>query len=125
VLFTDNRRSTSAGGSGTNQSYFIPNPKTMRKEFLRKKMKFLPALLLLLCTNMSVVLAKNERAPVQITVSGTVRSNDDNSALPGVNVLVKGTTVGVTTDASGLYTIQCDENSTLVFSFIGYKTHRR
>lgn len=85
-------------------------------------MKFLPVLLLLLYGNTAVVLAKNDNASAAITVTGTVRSSDDNSPLPGVNVLVKGTTIGVTTDAQGVYTIQSDENSTLVFSFIGYKT---
>jgi TonB-linked SusC/RagA family outer membrane protein len=51
-------------------------------------------------------------------VSGTVR-DAENQALPGVSVVVKGTTSGVTTDASGAYTIQAPDNATLVFSLTG------
>jgi TonB-linked SusC/RagA family outer membrane protein len=41
-------------------------------------------------------------------------------ALEGVNVLVKGTTQGSTTDGSGKYAVAAGENATLVFSFVGY-----
>jgi hypothetical protein len=58
----------------------------------------------------------------ELTVSGTVRS-DAGEALPGVNVLIKGTTIGTTTDAEGRYSITVPDGSTiLVFSFIGYVT---
>jgi TonB-linked SusC/RagA family outer membrane protein len=54
------------------------------------------------------------------TVSGQV-TEEKGEPLPGVNVLIKGTTIGTTTDASGNYTLEVpDENSVLVFSFIGY-----
>lgn len=43
-------------------------------------------------------------------------------SLPGVSVVVKGTTTGVTTDNSGNYSLNVPENSTLQFSFIGMKT---
>lgn len=57
----------------------------------------------------------------RITVSGTVTSADDGSALPGVSVVIKGTTRGTTTDADGKYAIEVpDGEATLVFSFIGY-----
>lgn len=56
------------------------------------------------------------------TVTGTV-TDDAGQIVPGVNVLEKGTTNGTTTDAAGKYSITVqDENSVLVFSFIGYKT---
>lgn len=54
------------------------------------------------------------------TVTGTVRAAADNSPLPGVNVLVKGTANGTTTDADGAYNIQTPGGATLVFSFIGF-----
>jgi TonB-linked SusC/RagA family outer membrane protein len=55
-----------------------------------------------------------------ITVSGTI-VDEKGDALPGANVLVKGTTVGTTSDAAGAYTLNIsDANATLVFSFIGY-----
>jgi len=57
----------------------------------------------------------------EIEVSGKVTAADDNSSLPGVNVVVKGTSTGTTTDADGNYSIRVpDASSTLVFSFIGY-----
>lgn len=56
------------------------------------------------------------------TVSGKVTAQEDNSALPGVNITVKGTTTGTVTDASGSYSLTAPDNATLVFSFIGYTT---
>lgn len=59
----------------------------------------------------------------EIQVRGKVTSADDNSTLPGVSIVVKGTTTGTTTDADGVYSINVpNENSVLVFSFIGYTT---
>lgn len=56
------------------------------------------------------------------TITGKVSSSSDGATLPGVSVLVKGTTTGTTTDADGKYSIAAQGNSTLVFSYIGYKT---
>lgn len=57
------------------------------------------------------------------TVSGTVTSAEDGSALPGVNVLLKGTNTGVVTDANGKYNILVNSSAqTVVFSFIGLST---
>jgi TonB-linked SusC/RagA family outer membrane protein len=56
-----------------------------------------------------------------LTVTGTVTASEDGSALPGVSVSIKGTTLGTTTDADGKYTIQVpDGDAILVFSFIGF-----
>ena len=56
-------------------------------------------------------------------VSGTVTSSDDNTAIPGANILIKGTTIGTTTDAEGKFTISVESNSTVLqISFIGYAT---
>jgi TonB-linked SusC/RagA family outer membrane protein len=61
-----------------------------------------------------------ERAFVEVTVTGMV-SDEKGIALPGVNILVKGTTAGTTTNSEGKYTIAVpDENAILVFSFIGF-----
>lgn len=57
----------------------------------------------------------------QSQISGVVADSVSGDPLPGVNVLVKGTTTGVTTDLDGKYTIDAASNSTLVFSFIGYE----
>lgn len=54
-------------------------------------------------------------------VTGTVTSADDNSPMPGVNVVVQGKTTGTITDASGNFSITVPGNdAVLVFSFIGY-----
>lgn len=54
-------------------------------------------------------------------VSGVVK--DGNDPLPGVNILIKGTTNGTVTDADGKYTIEVSSpEAVLVFSFVGYGT---
>lgn len=54
-------------------------------------------------------------------ISGKVTSVDDGSPLPGVNVVVKGTTVGAVTDSDGNFRLAVNAaNPVLVFSFIGY-----
>ncbi|MBS1487291.1 MAG: SusC/RagA family TonB-linked outer membrane protein [Bacteroidetes bacterium] len=56
-------------------------------------------------------------------VTGKLTSKDDGSALPGVNVILKGTTSGTVTDADGSYRISVPSGTaTLIFSFIGYAT---
>ena len=56
-------------------------------------------------------------------VSGTVTSSEDNATIPGVNILIKGTTIGTTTDADGKFTLNVESNSTVLqVSFIGYST---
>lgn len=55
------------------------------------------------------------------TVSGTV-SDDSGTPLPGVNVVVKGTSNGTSTDFDGNYTINVGSSATLVFSSLGYQT---
>ena len=59
----------------------------------------------------------------QLLIKGTVTSADDQSPLPGVNVLVKGTTKGTMTDINGKYQLKnVDDTATLVFSAVGYAT---
>ncbi len=56
-------------------------------------------------------------------VSGYVFSSDDGEALPGVNVVVQGTTVGTSTNIDGYFQLNApDENDILVFSYLGYQT---
>ncbi|MFZ6010223.1 MAG: SusC/RagA family TonB-linked outer membrane protein [Bacteroidota bacterium] len=57
------------------------------------------------------------------TVTGTVTSTEDGTPLPGVNVVLKGTTVGTTTDADGKFSLSVQgTGGSLVFSFIGLQT---
>lgn len=78
-------------------------------------MKKFTIIILFLFLGMQLVFAQGKR------ISGVVTSSEDGSTLPGVTVLVKGTTNGVTTDINGAYNITAPNNeSVLVFSFIGY-----
>jgi TonB-linked SusC/RagA family outer membrane protein len=72
-----------------------------------------PVVLLFVCLS-GAVWAQNR------TINGKVTSSDDGSALPGVNILEKGTTNGTVTDANGAYSITVGSNSALIFSFVGY-----
>ena len=59
----------------------------------------------------------------QKTVTGTVTSEADGGALPGVNVIVKGTSNGASTDFDGNYSINVSgDDAVLSFSYIGYTT---
>lgn len=59
----------------------------------------------------------------QETVKGNVTDASDGSPLPGVNVLVKGTTIGTATDAKGNYILNVPESAdTLIYSYIGYNS---
>lgn len=59
----------------------------------------------------------------QSTIRGTVKDLENNSALPGVNVLVKGSTTGTVTDVDGNYNLTVPSGATtLVFSSVGYET---
>ena len=55
----------------------------------------------------------------QDTVSGVV-SDTDGMPLPGATVVVQGTSIGVTTDFDGNYSISASEGDVLVFSYVGY-----
>ncbi|MCF8380100.1 MAG: TonB-dependent receptor [Bacteroidales bacterium] len=60
-----------------------------------------------------------------ITITGTVASESDNQPLPGVNVVIKGTSTGVITDLEGKYSINvASPDAVLEFSAIGYLTER-
>jgi TonB-linked SusC/RagA family outer membrane protein len=54
-------------------------------------------------------------------IEGTVKTSK-GASLPGSTVLIKGTTVGVTTDGNGRFLIPAQQNDILVVSFIGYET---
>ena len=56
-----------------------------------------------------------------IQVRGRVTSAENNTGLPGVNIIVKGTNTGAITDVDGYYSIEVpDQNAVLVFSSIGF-----
>lgn len=53
-------------------------------------------------------------------VSGVVEDSKTNETLPGVNIMVKGTTNGTITNFEGYYQLSVNKGETLVFSFVGY-----
>ncbi len=56
-------------------------------------------------------------------ITGTVLSSDDDRPIPGVSVLLKGTTLGTVTDLDGFYQLDVpDDAETLIFSFVGMKS---
>lgn len=58
-----------------------------------------------------------------ITVTGTVTESIAGDPMPGVNIIIQGTSTGTITDVEGNYTILADDpNAVLVFSFVGYLT---
>ena len=62
-------------------------------------------------------------ALAQKTITGKVTDAKDGLTIPGVNVVVKGTTTGTTTGSNGEYSLKVAANAqTLIFSFVGYVT---
>jgi len=65
-------------------------------------------------------IAQDSQQPFVVT--GTVSSSESDETLPGVNVLIKGTTSGTATDIDGKFSITVpSQNAILVFSFIGFQ----
>lgn len=61
--------------------------------------------------------------PMDITIRGRVTDTESGSPVPGVNVVIKGTTTGTTSDADGNYRIAVpNESAVLVFSFVGFQS---
>ena len=56
-----------------------------------------------------------------ITVKGKITDGQTGEELPGVNVVIKGTTNGTTTQIDGSYQIEVQTDAVLTYSFIGYK----
>lgn len=56
------------------------------------------------------------------SVSGRVTSASEAGGLPGVNIVVKGTSRGAITDAEGRFSVEAQPNDIIVFSFVGYNT---
>ncbi|WP_299668034.1 TonB-dependent receptor [uncultured Polaribacter sp.] len=81
---------------------------------MKVKLKLL--LLLMLFSTITMLHAQ------EINIKGIVTSADDNSPLPGVSILVKGTTKGTSTDFDGGYAINVNKGDVLEFMYVGMKT---
>src|SRR5690606_40917772 len=58
----------------------------------------------------------------QITVQGVVVEATTQDPLPGVSIVIKGTTSGTATDFDGNYSLEANTGDVLVFSYIGFRT---
>lgn len=56
-----------------------------------------------------------------LNVTGVVKDATTGEVLPGVSIIIKGTTLGTETDFDGLYSIKVDKGATLVFNYLGYQ----
>ncbi len=88
-------------------------------------LKTIALLLIALTVNFTVVNASSlnntETAAQKFKVSGTIISSEDNQPLPGVNIIVEGTTIGTTSDVNGKYSLEVENpNVNLVFSYVGF-----
>ncbi len=86
----------------------------MKRGFLHKKLPLAGLLVFLLLTS---AMAQAQK----ITLSGVVK-DATGAGMPGVSILIKGSSLGTSTDASGNFNLQASANDVLVFSFIGYVT---
>ncbi|MDD4459957.1 MAG: SusC/RagA family TonB-linked outer membrane protein, partial [Proteiniphilum sp.] len=69
-------------------------------------------------------LQQSTQQPNRIPVTGKVTDAYNDEPIPGVNVVISGTTLGTTTDIDGIYELMVNEGDTLTFSFIGYVTQK-
>lgn len=69
---------------------------------------------------LALMLIFSEGHAQERTLTGKVISSDDNSAVPGASVLVKGTSTGTVTNADGVFNLRVSEGTVLQFSYIGY-----
>ena len=76
---------------------------------------FVFLVLMLSALSLGEVMAQGSRL-----VTGQVLAASDRSPIPGVNVIVKGTTRGTITDMNGNYNVEVSDSDALVFSFIGF-----
>ncbi|MBC9796389.1 SusC/RagA family TonB-linked outer membrane protein [Sinomicrobium weinanense] len=88
----------------------------MTKNYCFKPSGIIQFCLLLLCSSFVIVPTQAQDR----TVRGQVTAADDGFPLPGVSIVVVGTTLGTTTDFDGNYEISVPDRAELKFSYIGY-----
>lgn len=70
-----------------------------------------------------ILLGFTQASHAQETINGQVIDSQTEEPLPGVNVVVQGTTSGTSTDSEGLFELSVpSQNETIIFSYIGYQT---
>ncbi len=79
-----------------------------------------PLMLAVLTIAVMVISQVGVLAQDESLVKGTITASADNEPIPGVNIVIKGTTTGTTTDVNGEFAISAAPSDVLVISFIGY-----
>ena len=85
---------------------------TFKMRIIRKNLKVFLFLVAVLITTAGYAQLK--------TITGKVTDAGNGETLPGVSVVVKGTTIGTATNFDGEFTLNVETNQTLIFSFVGY-----
>jgi TonB-linked SusC/RagA family outer membrane protein len=92
------------------------------KQLFKKLITHFFSGMIIQCVVLASVFASGAIQQQQITVTGKITSSDDGTPLPGVSVVLKGTSRGTTSDANGDYALEvADGTAVLIFSFIGYE----
>ncbi len=105
---------------GCNYSISTQNVYAMKKTLLKATGTWWVLLVLIVFGVQEAALGQNNQ---EVTIHGVVRSQEDGTTLPGVNVLLKGTTRGTVTDIDGQYSLNVPATGgTLVYTFIGFVT---
>ncbi len=111
-----------------NPHFFKKKKSTFRIKIPKPKVKIISLFFVVFCCFANFTFAsnivrdyKNKKELQEILISGIV--SGPNGPIPGVNILVKGTTVGTQTDFDGNYSIRVqDNNAVLIFSYVGFTT---
>ena len=112
-------KSTNLQFKKTKKGGFVISPKKIAKEELFSN--DVPVELQT-SAKMETVMPENTTPEnVQTVVTGKVK-DDTGQPIPGANIIEKGTTNGTISDSDGMYKITVNDNATLVFSFVGYKS---
>ncbi len=103
------------------KNYWIQGEVLLIKHVFRFKLLMRFLLLLTIVSGTCISTFADEPGLQQLTITGVVTDSQTGDLMPGVNIVVKGATIGTITDMSGKFSISVpDRNATLVFTFIGY-----
>ena len=86
-------------------------------KIIRKNLKVFLILLAMIISNVSFA--------QEVSISGRVTDQESGEPLPGVTIVVKGTTIGTITDFDGMYTLDVESGAILQYSYIGYEAAER
>lgn len=112
----------------TYKSVDVASPEKVSLSVRDRELKYVlnsllaPAGLEYAVANKYIVIRKKAHVVQDVDIKGKVTSSD-GEALPGASVVVKGTTIGTTTDADGSFALRAPDDGILVVSFIGFAAY--